>query len=172
MALFSLPHWTGPNPTVLTTSTFDSIRSAMKATTLELDECVPTKQRGKLRWLPSKQGWRRLVVIATLVAVAWQVENWRGRRTWKAGLQEIEANRQTLDWRTFLPDHLNAAKHSIFADVCRHASGYEPYGYFIDLNILIDCFFLGMPKIRWSDSKAPLTAWYQTHGIDTPQEII
>lgn len=71
-----------------------------------------------------------------------------------------------------MPDHLNAAKHPIFVDVYCLASGYEPYGYFMDLNILIDCFFVGMPEIRWSDSKTPLSAWYQTHGIDTPQDIL
>lgn len=83
-----------------------------------------------------------LALLATLIAIAWQVENWRGRHAWEAVLQEIEDNGQSVDRRSLIPDKapdgLNTAKHPVFAEVYLNAPNLKPYGYFIDFGPLFD----------------------------------
>jgi hypothetical protein len=58
----------------------------------------------------SSTGWRvarRLLVaaaaLATLIAVFYTVENWRGKRAWEKRRQELEARGAVLDWGAYVP---------------------------------------------------------------------
>ncbi|MEZ5326549.1 MAG: hypothetical protein R3F19_15995 [Verrucomicrobiales bacterium] len=43
--------------------------------------------------------------MSTLLAIARQVENWRGRKRWeKAEGRDPRPGRFTHDWRTFIPE--------------------------------------------------------------------
>ena len=60
-----------------------------------------------------------IAVLVTLVAVAWQVENWRGRQRWEKVKESVLAEGDSLDWRTYVPEAVsdgeNAAAHPVFA---------------------------------------------------------
>lgn len=79
---------------------------------------VPTFTRF-IRWLFSGRTiWRGgfvLVCLATLIALFYAVENWRGRRAFAQVKQEAEARGLKLDWDTvvppLIPDEQNAAAH-------------------------------------------------------------
>jgi hypothetical protein len=58
----------------------------------------------------SKHGWRilrriliTLAVLATLVAVLYAEEDWRGKRAWENCKHELEAKGAVLDWDKFIP---------------------------------------------------------------------
>lgn len=75
--------------------------------------------RSGLRWCFSRRALKPAAVLLTLVAVAWQFENWRARRAWAAVEQRLSARGESLDWRdsfpTPLPDEQNAARHPVFS---------------------------------------------------------
>jgi hypothetical protein len=57
-----------------------------------------------------KSGWRivrkiliTLAVLATLIAVFYTEEDWRGKRAWESYKQEAEAQGVVLDWDKFIP---------------------------------------------------------------------
>lgn len=59
---------------------------------------------------PSSGHWRlarRLLLLgaalATLVAVLYTVENWRGRRAWETARRALEARGERFDWEAFIP---------------------------------------------------------------------
>ncbi len=59
---------------------------------------------------PPSRRWRlarRLLVgvaaVATLVAVFYTVENWRGRRAWETARHALEAKGEVLDWSAYIP---------------------------------------------------------------------
>jgi hypothetical protein len=72
-----------------------------------------------LHWLFSARTIRRfifvLVCLATLIALFYAVENWRGRRAFAKVKQEAEALGLKLDWAAvvppLIPDEQNAAAH-------------------------------------------------------------
>jgi len=58
----------------------------------------------------SKRGWRivrRVVltaaILATLIAVFYAEEDWRGKRAWENCKRELEAKGAVLDWEKFIP---------------------------------------------------------------------
>jgi tetratricopeptide (TPR) repeat protein len=74
----------------------------------------------------NKRGWRNLrrfliglAVLATLFAIFYTEEDWRGRRAWENCKHELEAKGVVLDWDKFIPptvpDDQNFFKAPIFA---------------------------------------------------------
>ncbi len=69
------------------------------------------------RWLSSWRGLRRVLIItawaATIIALLYGFENWRGRRAWKRHERQLLARGEQLDFRQFLlkpiPDDQNFA---------------------------------------------------------------
>jgi len=69
------------------------------------------------RWLFGWRGARRILIVAawtaTIVALLYGIENWRGRRAWKTHEQQLLARGEQLDFRAFLlkpvPDDQNFA---------------------------------------------------------------
>ncbi|MDB6125004.1 MAG: hypothetical protein JWQ71_3997 [Pedosphaera sp.] len=61
-----------------------------------------------------------LACLATLIAIFYAEENWRGRHAWKRYQREAETRGETLDWKAFLPpampDDQNFALASFFDD--------------------------------------------------------
>ncbi len=59
------------------------------------------------RWLFSWRGIRSLLIVlawtATLMALLYGEENWRGRRAWNKYRQELEARGEQLDYKAFIP---------------------------------------------------------------------
>jgi len=58
----------------------------------------------------SNRGWRllrrslmALAVFATLIAIFYTEENWRGKRAWENCKRELEAKGAVLDWDKFIP---------------------------------------------------------------------
>ncbi|PYJ05721.1 MAG: hypothetical protein DME25_07960, partial [Verrucomicrobia bacterium] len=59
------------------------------------------------RWLFSWRGLRRSLIVlawtATIIALFYGEENWRGRRAWNNYRHELEARGETLDLKGFIP---------------------------------------------------------------------
>ena len=58
----------------------------------------------------NKRGWRilrrvliTLAVFATLIALFYTEEDWRGKRAWENCKRELEANGVVLDWNAYIP---------------------------------------------------------------------
>jgi hypothetical protein len=58
----------------------------------------------------NKKGWRiwrriltGLAILATLIAIFYAEEDWRGKRAWKNCKRELEAKGMVLDWEKFIP---------------------------------------------------------------------
>jgi len=58
----------------------------------------------------AKSGWRwprriliTLAVLATLVAIFYTEEDWRGKRAWENCKRELEAKGEVLDWNAYIP---------------------------------------------------------------------
>ena len=58
----------------------------------------------------TKSGWRILrriligcAVLATLTAIFYTEENWRGKRAWESCKRELEAKGTVLDWSAYIP---------------------------------------------------------------------
>ncbi|MEZ5326547.1 MAG: hypothetical protein R3F19_15985 [Verrucomicrobiales bacterium] len=91
--------------------------------------------------------------MSTLLAIAWQVENWRGRKRWEKTKAEILARGDSLDWRTFIPeavpDEENAAMHPVFdvtiaAHGPKQSSGCFPFHR--DFEPLVKSYFRNFPN--------------------------
>src|SRR5262245_108109 len=69
------------------------------------------------RWLFSRRGLIALAWVATIVALVYAEENWRGRHAWNKMRRELEARGESLDWTTFIPkpipDEQNFAAASV-----------------------------------------------------------
>src|SRR4051812_1885557 len=44
-----------------------------------------------------------LACLATLIALFYAVENWRGKRAWETYRRELEAKGVKLDWAAYIP---------------------------------------------------------------------
>ncbi len=58
----------------------------------------------------TKRGWRilrrvliSLAILATLIAVFYTEEDWRGKRAWENYKRELEAKGEKFDWQAFVP---------------------------------------------------------------------
>jgi hypothetical protein len=58
----------------------------------------------------SSRGWRilrrsliALAVLATLIAIFYTEEDWRGKRAWETYQREWEAKGEKFDWQVFIP---------------------------------------------------------------------
>ena len=50
------------------------------------------------RWRLARRILVSVAAVATLVAVFYTVENWRGKRTWEQSKRKLEAAGEVLDW--------------------------------------------------------------------------
>src|SRR5256885_8038373 len=59
------------------------------------------------RWLFSWRAIRSILIvlawIATIIALLYGEENWRGRRAWNKYRRELEARGEQLDYKAFIP---------------------------------------------------------------------
>jgi len=59
------------------------------------------------RWLFSWRGVRRILIVlawtATIIALLYAEENWRGRRKWNTTRKQLEARGEQLDFKAFIP---------------------------------------------------------------------
>jgi hypothetical protein len=74
----------------------------------------------------SKRGWRilrriliALATLATLIAILYAEEDWRGKRAWENYQRELEAKGEVLDWNAYIPapvpDDQNFFRAPVFA---------------------------------------------------------
>jgi hypothetical protein len=60
-----------------------------------------------IRWLRSWRNLRRTLLglagLATLIAIFYTEENWRGKRAWEECKRELEAQGEVLDWNAYIP---------------------------------------------------------------------
>lgn len=81
-----------------------------------------------------------LACLATLAAIFYAEENWRGRRDWENYKREWEAKGEKFDWQVFVPPPVPD-----------------------DQNFAMAPFFEGV-RLEWSRAKGPL-APYDTNRI-------
>lgn len=59
------------------------------------------------RWACTRRNWGRALVslagIATLIAIFYLEEDWRGRHAWQSSKRELEAKGVVLDWDKYIP---------------------------------------------------------------------
>ncbi len=101
--------------------------------------------------MPSARGWKRLILIATLITSSYQIENWRGRKAWNAALEDAKATGFSLDYLDYfaepVPNDLNAAKHPIFEPVyLRTAVHKEAWDAVIEFDELYDQAVANFPE--------------------------
>jgi hypothetical protein len=108
------------------------VRSAQRAD--------PTKPKQIMNETPkSKRGWRilrriliALAMLATLVAILYAEEDWRGKRAWENYKREWEAKGEKLDWQAFVPPSVpndqNFFTAPIFTNIQNHKIAMTPYG--------------------------------------------
>ena len=87
----------------------------------------------------AKSGWRwprriliTLAVLATLVAIFYAEEDWRGKHDWESYKHELEARGEKLDWQAFVPpavpDDQNFFTAPIFTNMLDGKIMMAPYG--------------------------------------------
>ncbi|HSY09851.1 MAG TPA: hypothetical protein VK840_02945, partial [Candidatus Dormibacteraeota bacterium] len=87
----------------------------------------------------TKSGWRIvrrifiiLAILATLVAIFYTEENWRGKRAWENYKHEWEAKGEKFDWQAFVPpsvpDDQNFFTAPIFTNMLNGKIVMSPYG--------------------------------------------
>jgi hypothetical protein len=55
------------------------------------------------RWRFARLSLLAVAAVATLVAIFYTVENWRGKRAWEKSKRELEAAGEVLDWAAYIP---------------------------------------------------------------------
>lgn len=87
-----------------------------------------------------KPFWKRVIfvlaTVVTLIALFYTVENWRGKRAWRAYERELKSRQVVLDFRAVLPPHIPAD------------SNFAATPFFAEL-------FKGKPSATNSDSRWP-----------------
>ena len=67
------------------------------------------------RWFFSWRGFRRVLIAlawtATILALVYGEENWRGRRAWQKFRHELEARGEQLDLKDFIPKPVPAEQN-------------------------------------------------------------
>ncbi len=80
---------------------------------MNLADSIPTVRR-LFRWIFSRYGLFAAACLATLLALFYTIENWRGRRAWEACKRDLEAKGENLDWMSYVsrpvPDDQNMVK--------------------------------------------------------------
>ena len=87
----------------------------------------------------SKRGWRilrriliALAVLATLIALLYAEEDWRGKRVWENYKHEWEAKGEKFDWQAFVPppvpDDQNFFTAPIFTNMLNNKIVMSPSG--------------------------------------------
>ena len=56
-----------------------------------------------ISWRAGRRLLLALALVATLVAVVYAIEDWRGRRAWDRCRRELEARGEKLEWEAFVP---------------------------------------------------------------------
>src|SRR5204863_2959082 len=71
------------------------------------DAAILKWPRRFFRWLFSWRGLRRILIVvawtATIIALFYGEENWRGRRAWNKYRHELEARGEPFDLKAFIP---------------------------------------------------------------------
>ena len=62
----------------------------------------PTRQSSR-GWRIGRRALLAAAALATLIAVFYTAENWRGRRAWENRRRELEAKGEVLDWAAYIP---------------------------------------------------------------------
>ena len=86
-----------------------------------------------------KSGWRilrrsliGLAILATLIAIFYAEEDWRGKRAWENYQREWEAKGEKFDWQAFVPpsvpDDQNFLTAQIFTNMLNGKIVMAPYG--------------------------------------------
>ncbi len=87
----------------------------------------------------TKSGWRwlrriliTLAILATLVAILYAEEDWRGKRAWESYKHQWEAKGEKFDWQAFVPptvpDDQNFFCAPIFTNMRNDKITMSPYG--------------------------------------------
>jgi tetratricopeptide (TPR) repeat protein len=87
----------------------------------------------------SKRGWRilrriliGLAMLATLIAVLYAEEDWRGKHAWENYKREWEAKGEKFDWQAFVPPSVpndqNFFTAPIFTNILNSKIAMTPYG--------------------------------------------
>ena len=87
----------------------------------------------------TKLGWRilrwiliGLAILATLIAILYAEEDWRGKRAWENYKHEWEAKGEKFDWQSFVPpsvpDDQNFFTAPIFTNMQNGKIAMSPYG--------------------------------------------
>jgi hypothetical protein len=88
----------------------------------------------------NNRGWRvlrriliGLAILATLIAILYAEEDWRGKRAWENFKHEWEAKGEKFDWEAFVPptvpDGQNFFTAPIFTNMRNSKIVMSPYGY-------------------------------------------
>ncbi|MDQ3621381.1 MAG: hypothetical protein M3463_02690 [Verrucomicrobiota bacterium] len=77
--------------------------------------------RAIFNWRTARRAMLALATLATLIAIFYAVENWRGQRAWAQLKQEMEARGEKLDVAAFIPppvpDERNFAMAPLWRDI-------------------------------------------------------
>ncbi len=99
----------------------------------------PSRNQNTIMNETKKSGWRWLrrllvggAIFATLIAIFYTEEDWRGRRAWENYKRELEAKGEKLDWQAFVPpsvpDDQNFFTAPVFSNIVNEKSSMTPYG--------------------------------------------
>lgn len=87
----------------------------------------PPKPKKNRAWRIVRRTLIGLAVLATLVAIFYTEEDWRGKRAWESYKHEMEAKGEKFDWQAFVPpavpDDQNFCEAPIFQKLT------DAYGY-------------------------------------------
>lgn len=82
-----------------------------------------------IAWLVSRRGFLIVAWVATLIALIYGEESWRGRRAWNKYRQQLETTGAVLDYRAYwpkpVPDDQNFAAIPVIEEWFAHPTGTE-----------------------------------------------
>src|SRR6185503_19136705 len=83
--------------------------------------------RAIFNWRTARRATLVIATLATLIAVLYAVENWRGRRAWEQLKREMEAQGERLDIAAFIPPPVPDDQNFAMAPLWRSTLGnYGP----------------------------------------------